>query len=92
MTVTVHDFVARLLSEYESISKKRHSKIAVEMDIPISNYYFYRSGRGNPTAKTINKMISVIQIMHPEIVIRVSVWYLCQIYSEEEERTCIAIK
>ncbi len=75
MTVTVHDFVARLISEYENVSEKRHSKIAVEMDIPISNYYLYRSGRGNPTAKTINKMISIIQMEHPGIVIRVSVWY-----------------
>ncbi len=92
MTVTAHDFVARLLSEYENVSKKRHSRIAVEMDIPISNYYIYHNGRGNPTAKTINKIVSIIQIEHPEIVIRVSVWYLCQIYSEEEKRTCIAIK
>lgn len=79
MAVPVERVVVRLLSEYEEISKKRHSRIAEEMDIEISNYYLYRTGRGNPTAKTIDKMIAVIQMDHLEIIIRTGMWYLGQI-------------
>ncbi len=60
MTVKEHDFVARLLSEYENITGETRSKIAGDMDIPISNYYLYRNGMGYPTGNTINKMVAVI--------------------------------
>ncbi len=69
MTVKVHDFVARLLSEYENITGETHSKIAGDMDIPVSNYYLYRNGMGNPTGNTIKKMVAVIQTNQPEVLI-----------------------
>ncbi len=47
MTVKEHDFVARLLSEYENITGETHSKIAGDMDIPVSNYYLYRNGKSD---------------------------------------------
>lgn len=38
------------------------------MEIPISNYYLYRDGRGNPTSKTIDKILEVIYVDYPEII------------------------
>lgn len=83
--MTVHEFVARLLSEYEEAVGRNHSQIATDMDIPVSNYYLYRNGAGNPTARTINKMIEAIQQDHPEIIIKVGMWYLRQWSAERLE-------
>ena len=75
--------VARLLSEYEAVDGRKHAQIAGDMDIPVSNYYLYRNGMGNPTARTINKMIAVIQMNHPEVIIKVGAWYLQQWDAEQ---------
>ena len=85
MAVTVHSYIAKLLSTYEEATDEPHSKIAGEMEIPVSNYYLYRNGKGNPTAKTIDKIIAVIQLKRPDIIIKVSAWYLRQLKLECEE-------
>lgn len=83
MAVTIHDYIAKLLSAYEEATGEKHSKIANEMDIPISNYYLYRNGRGNPTASTMNKIIAAIQKSRPEIIIKTTDWYLQQLERED---------
>lgn len=69
MAVRVEDYIAKLLTSYEETTGASHFKIAERMDIPVSNYYLYRNGMGNPTARTFNKMLAVIQMDHPEIII-----------------------
>ncbi len=89
MAVTVQSYIARLLSAYENATGERHSKIAGEMDIPVSNYYLYRNGMGNPTGNTINKMEAVIQTNQPEVLIETIQWLLRQLMestvSDEED-------
>jgi len=82
----LEDYIAELLSAYESATGARHSTIAGDMDISISNYYLYRNGKGNPTKKTINKIITVVQVSHPEVIIKVTEKYLRQIYAECSNR------
>lgn len=83
MAVNLEKLVAQLLSEYERVTGEKIFKIAGDMDIPISNYYLYRNSTGNPTARTINKIIEVIQLNHPEIIIRAGLGYLQRLDSEQ---------
>ncbi len=92
MTVKVHDFVARLLSEYENITGETPSKIAGDMDIPVSNYCLYRNGMGNPTGNTINKMVAVIQTNRPEVLIETIqrlLWQLMESAPSDEENAFV---
>ncbi len=82
MTVPMEDYIAELLSACENVTGERHSRIAGDMDISISNYYLYRNGKGNPARKTTNKIVTVVQLNHPEIIIRVTEKHLRQIYLE----------
>ena len=68
MTQHICNFIAQLLQKYEAASGKPCSLIACEMEIPISNYYLYRDGHGNPTCKTIDKILEVIYVDYPEII------------------------
>lgn len=68
MTGFMEHLVSQLILGYEATSGKARSFIAFEMDIPISNYYLYRDSRGNPTAKTVDKIVEVIYKDHPEIL------------------------
>ncbi len=92
MAVTVQSYIARLLSAYENATGERHSKIAGEMDIPVSNYYLYRNGMGNPTGNTIDKMVAVIQTNRPEVLIETTEWALQQLMQSvvpDEEKTFV---
>ena len=73
--IRTKDILASILVEYEVLSRKSIFKIAGEMGIELSNYYLYRSGRGNPTCKTIDKIITVIHKEHPEILRKWGKWY-----------------
>lgn len=93
MTAPTQDYIAgyiaELLTAYEDVTGESHTKIAGDMDITASNYYLYRNGKGNPTRKTINKIITVIQIDHPEVIIKVTEKYLRRIYLECADRGII---
>ncbi len=92
MAVTVQSYIARLLSAYENATGERHSKIAGEMDIPVSNYYLYRNGMGNPTGNTDNKIVTVIQMNRPKILIETTEWILQQLMQSvapDEEKTFV---
>jgi len=82
MTVPMEDYITELLTAYEDATEERHFKIAGDMDISISNYYLYRNGKGNPARKIINKIVAVIQLNHPEIIIKATRKYLRRIYLE----------
>ncbi len=68
MTESTLDFVVEVLREYEKKTGESGSVIADKMDIETSNYYKYREGRGNPTCKTIDKILAVVLAEHREIV------------------------
>ena len=68
MTESVFDLVVQILREYERITGKSCFEIANRMGIEVSNYYLYRAGIGNPTCKTIDKIIEVVLAEHPEII------------------------
>ena len=70
MTSMVADKIARLLSEYERKSDKSKLYIAAHMDVSLSNYNTYYSGTGNPTAKTLSKLIAVIREEDREMWVR----------------------
>jgi len=89
MTAPKQDYIAELLTAYEAATGESHSKIAGDMDISVSNHYLYRNGKGNPTRKTINKIIAVIQMKHPEVIIKVTEKYLRQLYQECVDRGII---
>ncbi len=92
MAVTVQSYIAKLLSAYENATGERHSKIAGDMDIPVSNYYLYRNGKGNPTGTTVNKIVTVIQMNRPKILIETTEWVLQQLMQSvapDEEKTFV---
>ena len=71
MTESALDFVVEILSEYEEKSGLSCFVIANKMEIESSNYYKYREGDGNPTCKTIDKILKVVLTEYPEIVERI---------------------
>ena len=76
MSRSVRKAVPLLLKKFEEASKLPCSVIAFDMEIPPSNYYLYRDGRGNPTCKTLDKMIEIVRVQHPEIL---EDWLLLQL-------------
>ena len=68
MAESTFDLVVQILREYERISGKPCFKIANEMGIEVSNYYLYRAGIGNPTCKTMDKILEVVLADRPEII------------------------
>lgn len=68
MTESTLGFVVEILREYEGKSGLSCFIIANRMGIEVSNYYKYREGSGNPTCKTIDKILAVVLSEHPEIV------------------------
>lgn len=86
MAVKAQDYIAKLLLAYEKATGEKPFKIAGDMEITASNYYRYRSGAGNPTTDTINKIMAVIQVNHPEVIIETTEWYLRQLKLEQSGR------
>lgn len=70
MMKTVDSFIAELIHEYQQITKKTCTEIALDFDITLSNLYRYRVGSGNPRARTIDKIISAIEENCPELLER----------------------
>lgn len=42
--------------------------MALDFDVTLSNLYKYRTGKGNPTAKTIDKIIKAVEKNCPELL------------------------
>lgn len=68
---TVNRYISELLQVYQDITHKTLTEIALDFDITLSNLYLYRTEKGNPRAKTIDKMISEVQARCPEAFDRV---------------------
>lgn len=66
MAKKVRRYISELLQEYQDITQKTYTEMAMDFDITISNLYLYRSERGNPRASTIDKIVSTIEEICPE--------------------------
>ena len=61
MSKTVESFIAELIQEYQRVTNKTCTEMALDFDVTLSNLYRYRTGKGNPRARTIDKIISALQ-------------------------------
>ena len=66
MAKTVSNYLAELLQKYQELTKKTCTEMALDFEITLSNLYQYRNGNGNPTAKTIDKIIQAIEETCPD--------------------------
>ena len=68
MAKEVRIFIAELLQAYEEVTGKTCTEMALDFDVTLSNLYKYRNGKGNPTAKTIDKIIKAVEENCPELL------------------------
>ena len=68
MAKEVKIFIAELLQAYQEITDKTCTEMALDFDVTLSNLYKYRTGKGNPTAKTIDKIVKVVDENYPELL------------------------
>jgi len=68
MAKEVRIFVQELLQAYEEITAKACTDMALDFGITLSNLYKYRNGKGNPTAKTIDKIVKAVEENCPELL------------------------
>ena len=74
MAKPVSRYISELLDKYQEITKKSRTEMAMDFDITLSNLYLYRTERGNPRAKTIDKIINRIKTNCPEAFHAISRW------------------
>ena len=66
MAKSVSRYISELLDAYQAITQKTCTEMAMDFDIAISNLYLYQTGRGSPRAKTIDKIVNVIEANCPD--------------------------
>lgn len=66
MAKTVSQYILELLQAYAELTKRTYIEMALDFDITLSNLYQYRNGKGNPTAKTVDKIVSGVEANCPE--------------------------
>lgn len=74
MAKAVCCFLSELLQIYQERTHKTCTEMALDFDITLSNLYLYRTGKGNPRASTIDKIVSCVQRQCPEAFQEVSRW------------------
>ena len=74
MAKTVSRYISELLDKYQEITQKTCTEMAMDFDITLSNLYLYRSGKGNPRATTIDKIVTGIETNCPDALRTVSRW------------------
>ena len=65
MAKTVSRYISERLDKYQEITQKTYTEMAMDFDITLSNLYLYRSGKGNPRATTIDKIVTGIEANCP---------------------------
>lgn len=71
---SVNRYISELLDRYQEITQKSCTEMAIDFDITISNLYLYRTGRGNPRAKTIDEIVNRIEANCPDAFHATSRW------------------
>lgn len=74
MAKSVNRYISELLDKYQEVTQKTCTEMALDFDITISNLYLYRTGKGNPRAKTIDKIVNGIEANRPDVFHAVSRW------------------
>lgn len=71
MAKRVRRYISELLQAYQEITGKTCIEMALDFEISPSNLYLYRTGCGNPTADTIDKIIDGVERDCPEVIKKV---------------------
>lgn len=66
MAKTVNRYISELLQAYQEITQKICTEMALDFDVTLSNLYLYRNENGNPRAKTVDKIVAVVEAHCPE--------------------------
>lgn len=74
MAKTVNRFISEILKIYQEITRKSLTEMALDFDVTLSNLYLYRSEKGNPRARTIDKIVAQIEACCPEAFEKISIW------------------
>ena len=74
MAKSVSRYISELLDAYQAITQKTCTEMAMDFDITISNLYLYRTGKGNPRADTIDKIVNGIEAACPDAFHAISRW------------------
>lgn len=74
MAKSVNRYISELLDKYQEITQKTCIEMAMDFDITVSNLYLYRNEKGNPKAKTIDKIVNGVEENCPEAFHEVSRW------------------
>ena len=72
MAKTISRYISELLQAYQEITKKSYTEMALDFDITLSNLYLYRMEKGNPRAKTVDKILNCMEEYCPVVFERVS--------------------
>ena len=72
MAKTVNRYLSELLQAYQENTQKTCIEMALDFDITLSNLYLYRTGKGNPRASTIDKIVSTVEERCPKAFEKVS--------------------
>ena len=68
MAKKVDVYLAELIFAYQQATNKTLLEISLDFDVTLANLYTYRKRRGNPTAKTIDKIIAGVAENCPELL------------------------
>ncbi len=63
---TLSSCLCELIAAYQELTKKSYTEMALDFGITLSNLYLYRTGRGNPRAKTIDRIVRAVAENCPE--------------------------
>ena len=74
MAKTVNRYISELLCAYQEYTQKTLTEMSLDFDITLSNLYLYRNGKGNPRAKTIDKIVNRVEEERPDVFHAVSRW------------------
>ena len=74
MAKSINRYISELLEAYQEATRKTCTEMALDFDITLSNLYLYRNGKGNPRAKTIDKIVNRAEEECPDVFHAVSRW------------------
>ena len=74
MAKSINRYISELLEAYQEATRKTCTEVALDFDITLSNLYLYRNGKGNPRAKTIDKIVNRVEEERPDVFHAVSRW------------------
>ena len=74
MAKSINRYISELLEAYQEATRKTCTEMALDFDITLSNLYLYRNGKGNPRAKTIDKIVNRVEEERPDVFLAVSRW------------------